>query len=199
MTTESCTCEKKGKKSCPVCNKKTDYLRDFHKINPEAAPGKTAAAARLPQQGRGLWGGLSEAAKQRIIGAGKSGLATAAIPALAGGAINALNADPGESTAGAFARGAATAGLPALALGGLHNLGMTGKSELAHSYQRGLGADVRNVGNWGREQLGLQRLRHPNTPPAPPTPPAEVPSVTPTKTSMYYDAGMAAALETFAL
>jgi hypothetical protein len=77
-------------------------------------------------------------------------------------------------------------------------MGMTGKSDLAHSYQRGVGGDIRNMGNWGREQMGRPTLAHPNTPAAPTTIP--VPPVTDVpKVGMYYEFGKSAALATFAI
>jgi len=204
MMTKECTC-KDGKKDpkCKACSKGDVNLDSFHRLNPEAKP-KTAGQFKLAGGNPGLWGGLSQATKDRILSAGKAGLTSAVLPAAGSALAAGLAAEPGQGWSDA-----AKAGLVGATAGGLagagHHLGMTGSSDLAHSYQRGIGGDVRNMGNWGREQMGRPLLAHPNTPPPPKVVPAPdvtpTPSVTPEipKTGMFYEFGKTAALSAFAI
>lgn len=201
MMTKECTC--KGGKKDPKCKKCSDInLDSFHRLNPEADPRKKTAEqfklAATATKPVGLWGGLDPKTKERILSTGKAALTSAAAPAAVAALGAGLTADPGQGWSDA-----ARAGLAAGTVGGLagagHHLGMTGSSDLAHSYQRGIGGDIRNVGNWGREQMGRPLLAHPNTPPLPKEVPA--PSVAPEapKAAMYYEFGKKAALASFDL
>jgi hypothetical protein len=196
---KKCTC-KNGKTDpkCPACSKGDVNLDSFHKLNPEAKP-KTAGQFKLAAPG--LWGGLSAATKSGIMDAGKAGLKSAVIPGAVAALGAGLAANPGEGLADAAKAGLAGGVIGATAGAG-HHLGMTGKSDLAHSYQRGVGGDIRNTGNWGREQLNRPLLAHPNTPAAPKAP-TEVPApnVVPEapKAAMFYEFGKIAALAAFAI
>lgn len=198
---KKCTCKnEETDPKCPACAKKDVNLDSFHRLNPEAKP-KTAELFKLAAN-PGLWGGLSAATKSRIVDAGKAGLKSAVIPGAVAALGAGLAADPGQGMADAAKAGLA-AGTLGAAAGAGHHLGMTGSSDLAHSYQRGIGGDIRNMGNWGREQLGRPLLAHPNTPPAPKAPEVvPVPSVAPNeppKMGMFYEYGKIAALTTFIL
>jgi hypothetical protein len=210
MMTKECTC-KNGKKNpkCSACAEGDVNLDSFHRLNPEADPRKKtaeqfkiAAKAKAPApKPVGLWGSMDPKTKERVLGAGKAALTSAVVPGAVAALGAGLTADPGQGW-----EDAAKAGLVAGTVGGLagagHHMGMTGKSELAHSYQRGIGGDIRNMGNWGREQMGQPLLKHPNTPP-PPVPPAEVPvpNVVPEapKAAMFYEFGKIAAIAAFSL
>jgi hypothetical protein len=207
---KKCTC-KNGKTDpkCPACNKGDPSRDHFHTLNREDSP-KTAESFKLAAPG--LWGGLSASTKNRILEAGKAGLTSAVVPGAAAALGAGLTAEPGQGMADA-ARAGLTAGSIGAAVGAGHHLGMTGTSDLAHSYQRGVGGDIRNMGNWGRKQMNLPPLAHPNTPavkkppaevPAPNViPPAEAPApnVAPpeAKIGMFYEFGRVAALTAFDL
>lgn len=197
---KQCTC-KNGKTDpdCPACNKGKINLDSFHKLNPEAKPMRKKSAEQFKLAAPGLWGGLQQATKNRILDTGKAALKSAVIPGAVAALGAGLSADPGQGFSDA-ARAGLAAGALGAAAGGAHHLGMTGSSDLAHSYQRGVGGDIRNMGNWAREQMGNPTLAHPNTPPVPKTVPA--PSVVPPeapKTGMFYEFGRTAALATFTL
>ena len=198
MMKKCCCKDGKMDSSCPVHKEEKINLDSFHKLNPEAKP-KTAEQFKLAAPG--LWGGLSAATKSRVLEAGKAGLKSAVIPGAVAALGAGLTADPGQGMADAAKAGLA-AGTLGAAAGAGHHLGMTGTTDLAHSYQRGVGGDIRNMGNWGREQLNQPLLAHPNTPAAP-KPPAEVPApnVVPEapKAAMFYEFGKNAALNTFAI
>jgi hypothetical protein len=111
-----------------------------------------------------------------------------------------MTAQPGHGIEDAAKAGLAVGGLSALAGAG-HQLGMTGNSDFAHSYQRGVGGDIRNMGNWTRDQMGAPRVAHPDTPP----PPVVTPQGFDTRThpanvekeGMFYEFGKSAALADF--
>jgi len=196
--TKQCSC-KDGQK----CSKCKVNLDSFHKLNPEAKP-KTAEQFKLAvAPGPGLWGGLQQGTKDRIMGAGMAGLKSAVIPAAGAAMAAGLASDPGEGWGNAAKAGLA-AGAAGFGAGAAHHEGMTGTSDLHHSYQRGVGGDIRNMGNALRFETGQDQLAHPNTPPKPPPPPAGAPGVTPVpdvtpKMGMYYEFGKKAALSAYAI
>ncbi len=151
MMTKECTCSK-GKKnpSCPSCSKKTDFLRDFHQLNPEAKPAeKTAAPAPgfFSQM-------LTPKVKQRLATGATNALVPAAAVALPAALAAGATADKGEGVGDALKAGL-VAGGGTLAAGLGHHMMMTGKSPLAKSYQQGIGTDFRNLANKGRAAVGL--------------------------------------------
>lgn len=154
--TKECTCkgDKKDPK-CPVCSKKTDFLRDFHRLNPGSAPEKTAAPAP------GFFSKmLTPDVKQRLAAGATNALIPAAAVALPTALAAGATADKGEGL-GDAAKAGLTAGGLALAGGLGHNMMMTGKSPVAKSYQQGIGTDFRNLANKGREAVGLPTVRLP--------------------------------------
>jgi len=201
MMAKKCTCsDNKKDPRCPVCSKSDVNLDSFHRLNPEAKP-KTAEHFKLAAPG--LWGGLQQGTKSRIMDAGKAALTSAVVPAAGAALAAGLSADPGQGW-GDAARAGLVGGALGGAAGAAHHMGMTGSSDAAHSYQRGVGGDIRNMGNWGREQMGADLLAHPNTPPAPKPAAIQPPSVVPVpdvlpKTSMFYEFGKSAALATFSI
>ncbi len=177
---KKCTC-KNGKTDpkCPACSKKDINLDSFHKLNPEAKP-KTAEQFKLAAPG--LWGGLAAGTKSRILEAGKAGLKSAVVPGTVAALGAGLAAEPGQGMADA-ARAGLAAGTLGAAAGAGHHLGMTGTGALAQKYQQTVGGDIRNMGNWGREQLGNPALPHPG-------------GVAP-KVARFYEFGKSAALTAF--
>lgn len=200
MMNKECTCvDSKKDPNCPTCAKGEVNLDSFHRLNPEAMPKRKKTAEQFKLAAPGLWGGLQQATKDRILGAGKAALKSAVVPGAVAALGAGLSAEPGQGFADAARAGLAAGGVGALA-GGAHHLGMTGSGDLAHSYQRGVGGDIRNMGNWAREQMGSPTLAHPNTPPVPKTVPA--PSVVPPdapKVGMFYAFGKMAAISAFTL
>lgn len=153
---KACTC--KGDKvdpKCPACNKKIDYLKDFHRLNPEAKPSKkTAGLFNGPAQG--FFGGMSSATKARLLSAAKGALPAAAV-GIPAAMIAGATADKGEGTGDALRAGLLAGGTAAAANFG-HNMMMSGKTPWAKSYRQGIGTDIRNLANRGRAAMGIPKV-----------------------------------------
>jgi hypothetical protein len=113
--------------------------------------------------GLGLLGGMDPATKQRLMSGLQNSVLPAAAVALPSAVIAGATADRGEGVGDALRTGLGTG---AMMLGGglAHNMMMGGKSPLSHSYQRGIGSDIRNIANKGREAMGTPTVKMPRPP-----------------------------------